>query len=417
MNVVTLTEQILRKMSGIGKIQFSFFSNLVYQWLSLRGRYTFENLTRQGFLNASGYRKHFSRHFNFAFFNHLLIEQFGSDEKVAVFDPSYISKSGKHTQGLGKFWSDGIGGESCAQSLKWGLEIAAIGMADVKNHTAFHYHAAQTILGEGQSQMEFYIALLQSYAKDLRKLSKYLVVDAFFAKTSFLDAMTKAHLQVITRLRDDAALWYVYKGEKKKGRGRPARYAGKVKLKDLDKAYFTLLEQSPKHRAYEATERTGGVVWSKTFKRSLKVLVVHTLKGEDALNSGESIKTCKVFASTDLDLSGLKIWQYYKIRFQQEFLFREGKQFTGLNDCQSRQKERLGFQFNLSLTLLSIAKVVHWLSIPIEKRRAFSIQDIKTHYFNEHLLNKFIVGLGICPETVKNSDNYRNLINYTKIAA
>jgi hypothetical protein len=90
MNVLTLTEQILHKMSEIGQVQFNFFSNLVYQWLSLKGRYTFENLTRQGFLNAMSYRRHFSKSFNFASFNHLLIEQYCSDEKVVVFDPSRL---------------------------------------------------------------------------------------------------------------------------------------------------------------------------------------------------------------------------------------------------------------------------------------------------------------------------------------
>ena len=399
MNVLTLTEQILRKMSGIGQVQFNFFSNLVYQWLSLRGRYTFENLRRQGFLNAMSYRRHFEQPFNFALFNHLLIEQYGSDEKVIVFDPSYISKSGKHTDGLGRFWS------GCAKSLKWGLEIAAIGISDVKNHTAFHYQAASTILADGQSQMDFYISLLESYSTDLKKLSKYIVVDAFFAKISFINAMLNVDLQVITRLRDDAALWYLYKGEKRKGRGRPTKYDGKIIPKNLNENHFALVEQTPKHKAYEA------VVFSKTFKKTLKVLIVQNIQAE------ENIKNCKIFASTDITLSGLKIWQYYKVRFQQEFLFRDGKQFTGLNHCQSRKKERLAFQFNFSLTILSIAKVVHWLSIPSGNRPAFSIQDIKTQYFNEHLLNKFILGLGICPQTVKNSDNYRNLINYSKIAA
>jgi hypothetical protein len=156
MNVKTITEQILRKMSAIGKIQFNFLTSLVYQWLSLRGRYTFENLTRQGFLKAMSYRKHFSRSFNFAQFNHFLIEEYCSDERIVVFDPSFISKSGKFTEGLGRFWSDGIGGESCVQSLKWGLEIAAIGIVDVKNHTAFHYHASQTILfSRGSKPNEF----------------------------------------------------------------------------------------------------------------------------------------------------------------------------------------------------------------------------------------------------------------------
>jgi hypothetical protein len=122
MNVSTLTEQILHKMSEIGQVQFNFFSNLVYQWLSLRGRYTFENLTRQGFLNAMSYRRHFSKPFNFALFNHLLIEQYCSDEKVIVFDPSYINKSGKFTQGLGKFCG--------AARAVWLRSICKMGLRD-----------------------------------------------------------------------------------------------------------------------------------------------------------------------------------------------------------------------------------------------------------------------------------------------
>ena len=57
----TLIEQILSKMPRVGKVRSHFFTNLVRQWLFLRGRYCFENLSRQGFLKAESYRKHFSR--------------------------------------------------------------------------------------------------------------------------------------------------------------------------------------------------------------------------------------------------------------------------------------------------------------------------------------------------------------------
>ena len=399
MNVVTLTEQILHKMSKIGKIQTHFFVNLVNQWFYLRGRYTFENLVRQGFLNAVSYRSHFSKGFDFASFNALLIEKYAAPERFISFDPSYMSKSGRHTEGVGKFWS------GCAGSLKWGLEIASLAIGDVENHTSFHFYAAQTMLKEGQSQMNFYIQFIKEQALALKKLSKYIVVDAFFAKHSFVEAMSDLGLEVITRLRNDAALWYLYKGEKSKRRGRPTKYDGKVELKSPDMQHFTLLGSSKERHIYE------GIVWSKSLKMKLKVVLVHILKAD------LSIKSCKVFACTNTEIEGAKILQYYKLRFQHEFLFRDGKQFMGLTHCQSRQKERLHFQFNFSLSMLSIAKVAHWLNKPLEKRNAFSIQDIKTRYFNEHLLNKFITGLGICPETAKKSINYQNLINYTKIAA
>ena len=213
MTVETLIEQILSKMPRIGKVQSHFFTNLVRQWLFLRGRYCFENLNRQGFLKAESYRKHFSRFFDFAGFNHLLISDHASDELSVAFDPCFVSKSGKHTFGLSRFWS------GCAQSVKWGLEVAALAVVDVKNHTAFHYMATQTQLKEGQTPMQFYIAFIEEYLFELKQLSSYIVVDAFFAKHEFIAAMQQNGVHVITRLWDDAALWYLYKhvGDKKAG--------------------------------------------------------------------------------------------------------------------------------------------------------------------------------------------------------
>jgi Transposase DDE domain len=399
MNVETLTEQILRKMSGIGKVKRYFFIRLVIQWLYQRGRYCFDNLVRQGFLNAMSYRNHFSKFFDFQTFNRHLILEYSSNERVLCFDPSYISKSGKYTEGLGYFWS------GCVQSVKKGLEIASIAVADVKNHTAFHLFAVQTILKKDQSLMDFYVSFLLENVTNLLLLSPYLAVDSYFAKTNFITPLTQKGLHIITRLRDDASLWYAYSGKKTGKRGRPTKYAGKVNLKNLNFDYFTLFDQTHRYKAYEA------ILFSKSLKRYLKIVVVEYLK----LN--QSIKTTKIYASTDTNLVGQKVWKYYQLRFQEEFLFRDAKQFLGLTHCQSRQKERLHFQFNFSLTIISLAKIVHWLRIPIENRPPFSIQNIKTQYVNEHLLDKFISGMGICPINAKNNENYQLLINYAKIAA
>lgn len=258
--------------------------------------------------------------------------------------------------------------------------------------------------------MDFYIQQLVGQASQLLGLSRYLAVDAYFAKFNFVEALAAQGLQVVTRLRKDAALWYPYVGPKCKGPGRPIKYAGKVKLKELDSQYFTCFDRQGHYAAYEA------VLHSKSLKRLLRVVVVHYFDAQRA------IKSVQTFACTDSQLAGAKLWQYYRLRFQppgvpEEFLFRDAKQFLGLAHCQSRQKARMSFHYNFCLTVLSLAKIVHWLSVPKNQRGAFSIQDIKTQYFNEHLLDKFISGLGICPKTLKNSANYISLINYAKIAA
>jgi IS4 transposase len=51
-----------------------------------------------------------------------------------------------------------------------------------------------------------------------------------------------------------------------------------------------------------------------------------------------------VLFSTDTELDALTLYRYYKARFQIEFLFRDAKQFTGLNDCQARSEPALHSQ-------------------------------------------------------------------------
>jgi len=69
----------------------------------------------------------------------------------------------------------------------------------------------------------------------------------------------------------------------------------------------------------------------------------------------------RFFVQVGLKLAGEKIVQYYRLRFQIEFLYRDAKQFTGLNSCQARSQNKLDFHFNASLTAVNLAKQ-DWLS-------------------------------------------------------
>ncbi|HUX58915.1 MAG TPA: hypothetical protein VMV77_18225 [Bacteroidales bacterium] len=103
--------------------------------------------------------------------------------------------------------------------------------------------------------------------------------------------------------------------------------------------------------------------------------------------------------------------------FQIEFLYRDGKQHTGLNDSQARSENKLHFQFNASLTSINIAKAIHWLSIPKQQRDAFSMSDIKTMNHNTLLLNRFFDVFGIYPYSAKNQNYVKELILYATMAA
>ena len=67
-----------------------------------------------------------------------------------------------------------------------------------------------------------------------------------------------------------------------------------------------------------------------------------------------------LLAFTDVELDARLITQYYQLRFQIEFISRDAKQFMGLNDCQTRDENKLDYHqhstlFNASLTAVNIA--------------------------------------------------------------
>jgi hypothetical protein len=107
----------------------------------------------------------------------------------------------------------------------------------------------------------------------------------------------------------------------------------------------------------------------------------------------------------------------YRARFQIEFIFQDAKQFTGLTDCQARNKEALSFHFNASLSTLNLLKKQDRELCENSNSKVCSIASWKARYFNEHLLDRFISHLDLNPVFIKNTPQYKELINYGVINA
>jgi len=136
---------------------------------------------------------------------------------------------------------------------------------------------------------------------------------------------------------------YKYYREKTGQKGRPKQFDGKVDVNNLDTNYFFLILFSKEIKIYSA------VVCSRSLKRDIKLAVTVFFK------DGKKV-TRKLYFLTDLEQQGEKIVQYYRARFQIEFLYRDAKQFTGLITCQARSKNQLDFHFNAALTAVNLAK-------------------------------------------------------------
>lgn len=385
MNVKTLTEQILRKMSSIGSWQFKFMSHLFSLLLAMRGRYNFCNMARWGSTVESTFRDNYAKPFAWLEFNRLLADHYLSEDLAIAFDPSFVPKSGKHTPGIGYFYS------GCAGRELRGLELCGLAVVDQQDKTALHLEAVQTVgLQEDESLLDFYARILTSRREQLQKISTLLLVDAYFAKRSFIDRMLEAGFAVTTRLRKDARLRYLYTGSKRSGRGRPKQYEGRIDPYHLraDKVRACAQAEDGSWIAYELVANV------QAWKRNVKLVVVHELRDDG------SVKAARLIACTDVDKDGGEVLFAYHSRFQIEILYRDAKQHLGLTHCQARSEDKIHFHLNASLTAVSLAKAAHHLEHN-RQDQAFSLADIKTLYANELLLERFITTFGIDPNLSK----------------
>ena len=78
----------------------------------------------------------------------------------------------------------------------------------------------------------------------------------------------------------------------------------------------------------------------------------------------------------------MELRKHYKAGFQQEFIFRDAKQSTGLCDCQARRSDSLNFHFNATLTALNLAKIDAFQSFGYNTETPFSMSTQKRVYFN-----------------------------------
>lgn len=403
LNIKSLIYSALGNCLTLNKPRRDFFIEIMILFLSIKDKINFYQLGRFGKFGEQRYRQQFEKQFNFLNFNKNITISHGSGRFAIAFDPSYISKSGKKTYGTDKFWS-GVHG-----AAKFGLEIGGIAAIDINNKTAFHIEAIQTPRHEEIKQksitlIEWYANLIVSRKDILEIISTFLVADAYFSKKPFIDKIKEeTNFDVISRLRSDADLKYLYLGEKTGKKGRPKKYEGKIDLNNINQKYFTKINECEEYTDYQA------IVYSKALKRNINLVV-------RKLHSDSKNKNL-LFFSTDLKQEGSEIIEFYKNRFQIEFLYRDAKQHTGLNDCQARDEAKLNFHFNASLTAINIAKVLHWISIPKEQRGSFSMADVKTMYNNILMMKRFIDVFAVPAYKLKNIKNVKELINFGKIAA
>ena len=124
----------------------------------------------------------------------------------------------------------------------------------------------------------------------------------------------------------------------------------------------------------------------------LNVVVIHKTN----LESGATAHV--VLFSTDLELDYDKIIDYYQLRFQIEFNFREAKQYWGLEDFMNIGETQVTNAANLAFFMVNFSKA--WIAKNKPGNPQYSVEDLKAHFRGQKYVQEIIKLLPEKPDPI-----------------
>ena len=318
-------------------------------------------------------------------------------EYIAVGDEVVFGKAGKETYGIGRFFS------SLQNRVIPGLSFFAFSLVDVQERQSYPIQVVQMVKKAGektqkdkqksakakkrpvgrpkgsknkkdekpklspellriQPVLQAFLAVLASVVP-----IHYLVMDGHFGNYPSAWMVLQASLHFVSKLRSDAALYEPFTG-KYRGHGPHPKYGDKVNVRQMKKKYLKSdkVEDGLRTQMYQAT------LLNKEFASPLNVIVI--LKTNLSTQKQAHI----ILFSTDLKLSYAKIYDFYTLRFQIEFNFRDAKQYWGLDDFMTVKEVAVTNAANLSFFMVNFSSIL--LQRFRKNNPEFSILDLKSHY-------------------------------------
>ena len=376
-------------------------SHVIYGMLISNGRITMLEISR--WTEAGGSYRTIQRLYHrsllwlqiqWTFFTRQL--QKSDHEYIVAGDEVVLGKAGTQTYGLGRFFS------SLPNQVIPGLSFFTFSVIDVTARQAYPIQAVQMVkatekdprpekeksvkagkrpVGRPKGSQTKKAAqpmlspellriqpVLQAFGAILQGVLvvQYLVMDGHFGNYPSTWMVLHTGLHFISKLRCDAALYEPFTG-KYSGRGRHPKYGAKVDVRKMKRKYLKsdTTDKGLRTQIYQVT------LLNKEFTFPINVVVI--LKTNLATHKQAHI----ILFSTDLELAYEKLFDYYTLRFQIEFNFRDAKQYWGLDDFMNVKEQavtnaanRAFFMVNFSSSLSRSFR---------ENNPEFSVLDLKAH--------------------------------------
>lgn len=348
---------------------------------------------------------------------HLLDQQ---DTYLLAGDECVVTKAGDQTHGLDYFFS------SLMQKAVPGLSFFTLALISTKRRRSYPVQVEQMIRTEAEKaatqakkqakkaqkdapkkkcgrpkgsrnkdkatvglnpELQRIQKMLQSFLSTIQGVLHltYLILDGHFGNYPAFNMVRQCHLHLISKLRYDANLHFPYSGPSPK-RGPTPRMGAKVDIRKIPAEYLkeTKVEDGFETRTYQIQ------LLHKDFPEPLNVVIL--LRTNLATKAWANV----ILFSSDLELSYDKLIDYYSLRFQIEFNFRDAKQYWGLEDFMNVTPTAVTNAANLALFMVNVSRV-----LMCEYRQDdpnFSILDLKAYYRGYRYVTETIQMLPLKPD-------------------
>jgi putative transposase len=345
---------------------------------------------------------------------------------IAAGDEVVVGKAGHETYGLGRFFS------SLQQRVIPGLSFFAFSLIDVQERQSYPLHVAQVIKDEPAPKPKVKVPkakpekrragrpkgsktktgnppdlspelvriqpMLQAFLSILGGVVRvsYLALDGHFGNYPSAWMVVQTGLHLISKLRHDAALYEPFAG-KYSGRGPRPKYGDKVDVRRMKKKYLhsEAVEDGLRTQIYQAT------LLNKEFAFPLNVVVI--LK----TNLTTQAQAHVILFTTDLKLAAEKVIDFYSLRFQIEFNFRDVKQYWGLDDFMNVKEVAVTNAANLAFFMVNFSTSLLQRFQGLNPE--FSLLDLKAHYRGRRYVIETLKLLPQKPEPIILTDIFEQI--------
>jgi putative transposase len=225
---------------------------------------------------------------------------------------------------------------------------------------------------------------------------KYVVLDGHFGNYPGALMVKQLKLHLISKMRSDAALYPAFEKEHQ-GPGPKPKYGDKLDVRRMDEKYLKETSIDGKLR----TDIYQGEFYNKEFDFALNVVII--LK----TNLLTQAQAHVILFGTNLEQDYDKIIKFYSLRFQIEFNFRDAKQYWGLEDFMNVKETAVTNAANLSLFMVNFS---YALLQPFRERNPdYSLLDPKSHYRGYRYASETIKMLPQKPDAILLADIFQKI--------